>query len=183
VSGCTTVQSLGETAEIQVTSAFAFGQRAIGEGENMVPPNSDITFEVTLVAINDLLAPEPEEEEEFYEDLWDDLGEEEKTAAGYANRTRAPARTRICICFVADADAAVAMAVAAVVSYPTVSAALSGPLVQISRVDAGELGQAYRTDKDTVCGPDGSPAGSRGSPWVRRGDVGGPRRIQVRISC
>jgi hypothetical protein len=74
--------SLGETAEIQVTSAFAFGQRAIGEGENMVPPNSDITFEVTLVAINDLLAPEPEEEEEFYEDLWDDLGEEEKTAAG-----------------------------------------------------------------------------------------------------
>lgn len=74
--------SLGETAEIKVTAPFAFGQRVIGEGENMVPPNSDVTFEVTLVAINDLLAPEPEEEEEFYEDLWADLSEEEMAAAG-----------------------------------------------------------------------------------------------------
>jgi len=73
--------TLGETAEVKCTAPFAFGSRAIGEGENMVPPNSDITFEVTLVAINDLLAPEPEEEEETYEDLWEDLSDEEMEAA------------------------------------------------------------------------------------------------------
>lgn len=66
---------------MKCTAPFAFGSRAIGEGENMVPPNSDITFEVTLVAINDLLAPEPEEEEETYEDLWEDLSDEEMEAA------------------------------------------------------------------------------------------------------
>lgn len=73
--------TLGETAEFQVTAPFAFGSRSVGEGENIVPPNSDITFVVTLVAINDLHAPEPEEEEETYEDLWEDLGEEEQEAA------------------------------------------------------------------------------------------------------
>ena len=46
--------TLGETAELQVSSAFAFGSRSVGEGENVVPPNSDITFVVTLVVINDL---------------------------------------------------------------------------------------------------------------------------------
>lgn len=78
---CVQNMTLGETAEVHCTAPFAFGTRAIGEGENMVPPNSDITFEVTLVAINDLLAPEPEEEEETFEDLWSDLSEEEMEAA------------------------------------------------------------------------------------------------------
>jgi len=73
--------TLGETAELKVTSAFAFGSRPVGEGENVVPPNSDITFVVTLVSINDLHMPEPEEEEEDYEDLWEDLGEDEMEAA------------------------------------------------------------------------------------------------------
>jgi len=73
--------TLGETAELQVTAPYAFGSRSVGEGENIVPPNSDITFVVTLVAINDLHAPEPEEQEETYEDLWEDLGEEEQAAA------------------------------------------------------------------------------------------------------
>jgi hypothetical protein len=73
--------TLGETAELQVSSAFAFGSRSVGEGENVVPPNSDITFVVTLVAINDLHMPEPEEEEESYEDNWDDLGDDEQEAA------------------------------------------------------------------------------------------------------
>jgi hypothetical protein len=73
--------TLGETAELQVSSAFAFGSRSVGEGENVVPPRSDITFVVTLVAINDLHMPEPEEEEESYEDNWDDLGDDEQEAA------------------------------------------------------------------------------------------------------
>jgi hypothetical protein len=38
-------------------------------------------FVVKLVAINELLAPEPEEEEEEFEDNWDDLSEEETEAA------------------------------------------------------------------------------------------------------
>lgn len=73
--------TLGETAQLQVSPAYAFGSRAVGEGENVVPPNSDITFEVTLVAINDLHMPEPEEEEETYDDNWDDLAEDEQAAA------------------------------------------------------------------------------------------------------
>jgi len=73
--------TLGETAQLQVSPAYAFGSRQVGEGENIVPPNSDITFEVTLVSINDLHMPEPEEEEETYEDNWDDLAEDEQEAA------------------------------------------------------------------------------------------------------
>ena len=47
---------------MEISSQYAFGSRAIGEGENVVPPNSDVTFVVKLVAINELLAPEVEEE-------------------------------------------------------------------------------------------------------------------------
>lgn len=74
--------TLGETSKLQCSPSLAFGSRPVGEGEDMVPPNSDITFEVTLVQINDLHMPEPEEEEEEFEDLWDDLEEEEMEAAG-----------------------------------------------------------------------------------------------------
>lgn len=73
--------TLGETAEMKISSNFAFGSRSVGEGENIVPPGSDVVFVVKLVAINELLAPEPEEEEEEFEDNWDDLSEEETEAA------------------------------------------------------------------------------------------------------
>ena len=41
--------SLGETAVLKITSDFAYGEDGAGDA---VPPNSDLTFEVKLLAIN-----------------------------------------------------------------------------------------------------------------------------------
>mmetsp|Transcript_37440 Transcript_37440/g.42785 ORF Transcript_37440/g.42785 Transcript_37440/m.42785 type:complete len:116 (-) Transcript_37440:130-477(-) len=40
--------SLGETAELEITSDYGYGARGAG---NVIPPNADLVFEVQLLAI------------------------------------------------------------------------------------------------------------------------------------
>lgn len=73
--------SLGEQAQVNVSSNLAFGARGIGEGETAVPPNADVEFLMQLVGIGDNKIPEPEPpaaEEEDDEDDEDDEEDEEE---------------------------------------------------------------------------------------------------------
>ncbi|CAK9051561.1 unnamed protein product [Durusdinium trenchii] len=46
--------SLGEKARLDITSDFAYGRQGAGD---VIPPNTDLVFEVELLAINEKEAP------------------------------------------------------------------------------------------------------------------------------
>ena len=53
--------SLGGTTRVRAPARYAYGDNGIAK---LIPPNSDLCFDVTLVAINDRAAPdEPPEAE------------------------------------------------------------------------------------------------------------------------
>lgn len=46
--------SLGEKAELQITSDYAYGRDGAGD---VIPPNADLVFEVELLQIGNKVAP------------------------------------------------------------------------------------------------------------------------------
>ena len=47
--------SLGEKAKLDITSDYGYGDQGAG---GVIPPNADLIFEVELLKIGDLAAPE-----------------------------------------------------------------------------------------------------------------------------